>query len=45
MTKRPTSCMLVLQEPQKGGEKMTDDDLKEFKEMYGKVVTKIKSLD
>mmetsp|Transcript_17433 Transcript_17433/g.43015 ORF Transcript_17433/g.43015 Transcript_17433/m.43015 type:complete len:175 (-) Transcript_17433:296-820(-) len=45
MTKRPTSCMLVLLEPQKGGEKMSDDDLKEFKEMYGKVVAKIKSLD
>ena len=44
-TKRPTSCMLVLPDAQKGGDKMSDDDAKEFKDMYGKVVSKIKSLD
>ena len=44
-TKRPTSCMLVLPEAQKGGEKMSSDDASEFKDMYGKVVSKIKSLD
>ena len=44
-TKRPTSCMLVLPEAQKGGEKMSGDDAKEFKDMYGKVVAKIGSLD
>jgi H/ACA ribonucleoprotein complex subunit 2 len=44
-TKRPTSCMLVLSEAQKGGEKMSGDDEKEFKDMYGKVVAKIGSLD
>ena len=44
-TKRPTSCMLVLPETQKGGEKMSSDDASEFKDMYGKVVSKIKSLD
>ena len=43
-TKRPTSCMLVLPEAQKGGEKMSGDDAKEFKDMYGKVVAKIGSL-
>ena len=41
-TKRPTSCMLVLPDAQKGGDKMSDDDAKEFKDMYGKVVSKIK---
>uniref|UniRef100_A0A7S0KWM5 H/ACA ribonucleoprotein complex subunit 2 n=1 Tax=Micromonas pusilla TaxID=38833 RepID=A0A7S0KWM5_MICPS len=44
-TKRPTSCMLVLPDAQKGGDKMGDEDAKEFKDMYGKVVSKIKSLD
>jgi H/ACA ribonucleoprotein complex subunit 2 len=37
--------MLVLPETQKGGEKMSSDDASEFKDMYGKVVSKIKSLD
>ena len=44
-TKRPTSCMMVLPDAQKGGDKMGDEDAKEFKDMYGKVVSKIKSLD
>lgn len=44
-TKRPTSCMLVLPDAQKGGEKMSSDDASEFKDMYGKVVAKIKSLE
>ena len=44
-TKRPTSCMLVLPDAQKGGEKMSSDDAKEFADMYGKIVSKIKSLD
>ena len=44
-TKRPTSCMLVLPDAQKGGEKMGSDDAKEFADMYGKIVSKIKSLD
>ena len=44
-TKRPTSCMMVLPDAQKGGDKMSDEDAKEFKDMYGKVVSKIKSLD
>lgn len=44
-TKRPTSCMLVLPDAQKGGDKMSADDASEFKDMYGKVVAKIKSLD
>jgi H/ACA ribonucleoprotein complex subunit 2 len=43
--KRPTSCMLGLPDAVKGGDKMSDEDAKEFKEMYGKVVAKIKSLD
>mmetsp|Transcript_38588 Transcript_38588/g.61843 ORF Transcript_38588/g.61843 Transcript_38588/m.61843 type:complete len:172 (-) Transcript_38588:269-784(-) len=42
-TKRPTSCMLVLLDAQKGGDKMSEEDDKEFKEMYGKIVTKIKT--
>jgi H/ACA ribonucleoprotein complex subunit 2 len=44
-TKRPTSCMLVLLDAQKGGDKMSEEDDKEFKEMYGKIVTKIKTLE
>jgi H/ACA ribonucleoprotein complex subunit 2 len=38
-------CLEVLPEAQKGGDKMNDEDAKEFTEMYGKVVSKIKSLD
>ena len=36
---------MVLPDGQKGGDKMSDEDAKEFKDMYGKVVSKIKSLD
>ena len=41
----PGARMLVLPDAQKGGEKMSSDDAKEFADMYGKIVSKIKSLD
>ena len=41
LTKRPTSCMLILPKPLKG-EAEKDADAKEYKEMYDEVYTKVK---
>ena len=41
MSKRPTSCMLILPKPVKGG--VDDDDAKEFAEAFLEVEKKIKA--
>jgi H/ACA ribonucleoprotein complex subunit 2 len=42
LTKRPTSCMLILPKPPKGGS--TDDsEAKEFKESFDDVLAKVKA--
>ena len=41
LSKRPTSCMLILPKPPKGG--ADDDEQKEFTEAYDEVAKKIKS--
>lgn len=41
LSKRPTSCMLVLPKPIKGG--ADDDEAKEFGEAYAEVEKKIKA--
>ncbi|PSC72607.1 H ACA ribonucleo complex subunit 2 [Micractinium conductrix] len=42
LTKRPTSCMLLLPRPQKGAAK-EDDEAKEFAEAYAEVEKKVKA--
>ena len=42
LTKRPTSCMLILPKPVKG-ELPTDEDGKDYKESYAEVVAKVKA--
>ena len=41
-TKRPSSCMLLVREAQKGG--LAGDDLKEYQELYDQVFKKMKSV-
>ncbi len=41
LTKRPTSCMLILAKPLKG-DMPKDSDAKEYTEMYEEVFTKVK---
>jgi H/ACA ribonucleoprotein complex subunit 2 len=41
LTKRPTSCMLILPKPLKG-DMAKDADAKEYKEIYEEVFTKVK---
>jgi len=44
LTKRPTSCMLVLPKPVKGGSDAgKDDEAKEYKESYDEVFGKVKA--
>lgn len=42
LTKRPTSCMLILPKPQKGGAG-DDAEAKEFAEAYAEVEKKVKA--
>ncbi|KAG2492208.1 hypothetical protein HYH03_009454 [Edaphochlamys debaryana] len=42
LSKRPTSCLLVLPKPLKGGEG-DDEDAKEFAEAYAEIEKKVKS--
>eukprot|EP00879_Flechtneria_rotunda_P006151 GHRR01006468.1.p1 GENE.GHRR01006468.1~~GHRR01006468.1.p1 ORF type:complete len:159 (+),score=42.84 GHRR01006468.1:657-1133(+) len=44
LSKRPTSCMLILPQPPKGA-KDDDDEQKEFEEAYQEVEKKIKGID
>ena len=44
MTKRPTSCMLVLPNAAKGSKKLEKEDEKEFEEMYKTVYGKVKAI-
>lgn len=39
LSKRPTSCMLILPKPPKGG--ADDDEAKEFAEAYGEIEKKL----
>lgn len=41
LSKRPTSCMLVLPKPPKGG--ADDDEAKEFAEAYGEAEKKVRA--
>lgn len=43
LTKRPTSCMLILSKPVKG-DLPKDDEAKEFAENYEEVFKKVKAL-
>jgi H/ACA ribonucleoprotein complex subunit 2 len=43
LSKRPTSCMLILPKPVKGGK--DDDEQKEFDEAYSEVEKKIKGAE
>jgi H/ACA ribonucleoprotein complex subunit 2 len=42
LSKRPTSCMLILPKPVKGGK--DDDEQKEFDEAYSEVEKKINAM-
>lgn len=42
LTKRPTSCMLILPKPSKG-DLPNDDEAKEYKELYDEVMAKVKA--
>ncbi len=43
LTKRPTSCMLIMPKPVKG-ELPKDDDAKEYSELYEEVFKKVKAV-
>lgn len=45
LSKRPTSCMLILPKPAKAGAGGGGDDAKEFEEAYGEVEKKVKAAE
>jgi len=45
LSKRPTSCMLILPKAAKAGAAGTEAETKEFDEAYGEVEKKIKALE